>query len=225
MNNTKNYDAELTKWLSTYGSVTLQRIFEHYGFVVNYAEIKTLLSDKDGIYYQFIRIPFINILNGIVINQVEGYREYIQKTLIDYLMSGAANETNGFPQGESIRESLEIERTKFTDLADQFDIEYFNHNSLISESQKELINLSRNQLHDISNVADNDKFALVALVDEFEVRGRDLNVKFREFRTLMQKMIITIQDLMKILPNYQVDEKREASIKESINFDTEIGEI
>lgn len=225
MSNNENYNVAFTKWLSTYGSVTVQRIFDHYGFTVDHADIKALLADKDGVYYHFLRVPFINILNGIVIGQVEGYREYLQKVFVDYLMSGAANETNAPVQGASIREDLESERVTFIELANKFDLEYFHHNSLIAESQRQLIELSRSQFSDVNVVVDADKLMLVNMVDDFENRGRTLNSKFKDFRAQLQQMIITVQNLIETLPNYQIDENLIANIKEQIHFDTAIGDI
>ena len=119
---TKKLDVEFSKWISTYGTVTIQRVFDLFKFKVNYTEIKDLITNQDSVYYHFLRVPFMNILNGIVIDQVEGYREFVQKMFVDYLMSGAANETNAPVQGETIRAALEGERTKFIATMDEFDV-------------------------------------------------------------------------------------------------------
>lgn len=221
----KKLDVEFSKWLSTYGSVTVQRIFDLYKFKVSYEEIKDLMNNQDSVYYHFLRVPFINILNGIVIDQVESYREFIQKMFVDYLMSGAANETDAPVQGETIREALEGERTKFIDTTDKFDVEFFNHNSLISDSQKALIKLAKNKFADMDAVTDGDKQELDTLVESFEDKGRSMNAVFIDFRSQLQQMIITVQELVETLPNYQADDEQIASDKELIDFDTEVGEI
>lgn len=224
-NKAKTLDVEFSKWLSTYGSVTVQRIFEIFKFKVSYEEIKDLINNQDSVYYHFLRVPFVNILNGIVIDQVEGYREFIQKMFVDYLMSGAANETNAPVQGETIREALESERTKFIETTDQFDIAFFNHNSLISDSQKALIKLAKSKFADMGGVTDGDKQELYTLVEGFEEQARSLNATFVDFRSQLQQMIITVQELVETLPNYQADPEQLANNKELIDFDTDVGKI
>ncbi len=216
-------DKEFLQWLSTYGLVTVQRIFDLFHFDIEYTNAKEILNNKNRVYYNFLRVPFINIFNNIIISQVEGYREYIQKIFIDYLLSGAANETNAPSQGASIRETLEEDRQKFMSLADEFDIECFNHNSLIADSQASLIKMAKGKFKNMEEVQDSDKQELLELVENFEEKGKLLTAKFRDFRRLFQEMIVTTQELMDTLPNYQVDEQQLEMYKESINFDTNIG--
>lgn len=222
---TKKLDVEFSKWISTYGTVTIQRVFDLFKFKVNYTEIKDLITNQDSVYYHFLRVPFMNILNGIVIDQVEGYREFVQKMFVDYLMSGAANETNAPVQGETIRAALEGERTKFIATMDEFDVVFFNHNSLISASQKALIKLAKSNFADMNTVTDIDKQELYTVVEGFEEKARVLNATFIGFRGQLQKSIITLQELVATLPNYQADDERISCDKELIDFDTEVGEI
>ena len=218
------FNKNFVQWLSTYGSVTVQRIFDLLNFSLDYTKIKEILSDKDSIYYHFLKVPFINIFNNIIISQAEGYREYIQKVFIDYLLSGSANETGAPVQGEAIREDLEEHRKKFLSLADEFDIEYFNHNSMIAESQIALIKLAKTKFKNLKEIQEIDKLELLELVDRFEVQGKQLTLKFRDFRRQFKEIIITTQALLEMLPNYHVDEKQIEAYKEAINFDDNIGE-
>lgn len=218
------FNNEFIQWLSTYGLVTVQRIFDLLNFSLDYTNIKEILREKNSVYYHFLRVPFVNIFNNIIINQAEGYREYVQKIFIDYLLSGAANEVEAPVQGESIREELEENRKKFMDIADKFDIEYFNHNSLIAESQIALIKMARTKFKNSEEAQDIDKQELLELVDGFEEQGKLLTIKFREFRREFKEAIITTQALLENLPNYHVDEKQLETYKELIDFDTNIGE-
>lgn len=52
-----------------------------------------------------------------------------------------------------------------------------------------------------------------------------MNAVFIDFRSQLQQMIITVQELVETLPNYQADDEQIASDKELIDFDTEVGEI
>lgn len=216
------YNQGFMQWMSSYGVVTVQRIFDLLNLSLNYLKIKDTLSDRNSIYYQFLRVPFVHIFNNIIIGQIEGYREYIQRVFIDYLLSGAANEAEAPVQGATIREELEHKRQKFMKLADEFDIEYFNHNSLIAESQMALIKLSRTKFQNISEIQDADMHSLLELVADFEEKAENLTIKFREFRKQFQDMIISMQALLETLPNYHIDEKQIAKYKESIDFDVEV---
>lgn len=220
----ERFDTEFVQWVSTYGSVTVQRIFDLFNFSLDYTKIKDILTQKDSIYYHFLRVPFVNIFNNIIINQADGYREYIQKIFIDYLLSGAANETNAPVQGESIREDLEENRKVFMALSEEFDIEFFNHNSLIAESQIALIKLAKSKFRNMSAVQDEDKQELLTLVQNFEDKGRELTIRFRNFRQQFRETIVVNQALLETLPNYHVNEKQLETYKESIDFDINIGE-
>jgi hypothetical protein len=202
----------------------VQRIFDLYDFKFDYTKVKEILNNKEGIYYQFLRAPFINIFNNIIISQIEGYREYIQKLFIDYLLSGSANEQEAPVQGETIRQELEENRNQFMQLAEEFDLEVFNHNSLIAESQIALIELAKTKFKESSEPSKNNQQKLLDLVADFEKRGRELTLKFRDYRRKFRDIIIVNQDLLELLPNYYLDIKQVEAYKNSIDFDTNIGE-
>jgi hypothetical protein len=122
-------DKELSTWFSTYGLITVERILERYGITINHDDIGDILNDTSSIHYQLLRVPLNNILNNIILNQAEDYREYCQKLFIDYLLSGAGNESNAPAQGAAARESLEEDRLRLVSIGESYDIEVFNHHS------------------------------------------------------------------------------------------------
>lgn len=216
------YEDAFSEWLSTYSLVTIQRIFDLFNFFPDYSRIKEILKNRNDVYYHFLRVPLRNVFNNIIIGQAEGYREFVQKTFIDFLLSGAANE-GGANQGQNIREELEENRLAFMTLADEFDLDYFNHNSLIAESQEALINLARINFRNMKLVQDEDIQELIELVENFESQAKQLTIKFYAYREKFREIIITTQKLFDLVPNYQIDQEQMQIYKEAIDFDLNIG--
>lgn len=216
-------DKELQSWFSTYGLITIERIFAQYGLKIQQEQVHIILRDPESIYHLFLQIPFRNILNGIILNQASDYRGFLQKLFIDYLVSGAANEADAPLQGGAIRESLEEERGRMISLSDEFDIDHFKYEVLISESQKDLIKLAKNNFSKMDEVTDEDKTSLVDIVKKYELMATELNEKLCDYRKKFQELIILVQNLVTKLPNYQLDPNKMFEHKESINFDPNLG--
>ena len=135
-------DLDLKKWLSTYGLLTADRIFEKFNIHLNHDELTTAVKNPRSIYYQLLRIPLKNVFNGIILQQATDYQIYSQKLFIDYLLSGE-NEKDANASGASIREDIEIKRKHLVEIGEQFAQQEEAHQVLIAESQSSFIKLSR----------------------------------------------------------------------------------
>ncbi|MDF1757242.1 MAG: hypothetical protein P1U74_02980 [Legionellaceae bacterium] len=215
---------DLSSWFSTYNQITVERIFEQYGFKIKEDKIISILRDPESIYYQFLRIPFKNIINGIVLHQAEDYREFAQKIFVDYLLSGAGNETDAPPQGADLRESLEEERQNMMTIGDEFDVEVFNHNSLIANSQNKLIKLAKSRFSHEEEITEEDKQNLIEIIESYEEKTMEMNETLREYRREFHDLIIRVQDLAETLPNFSLDPDKMIQHREAIAFDSDIGE-
>ncbi|OGV37952.1 MAG: hypothetical protein A3E88_03405 [Legionellales bacterium RIFCSPHIGHO2_12_FULL_35_11] len=217
-------DSEFSKLFSTYGLVTVERILDNFGLKLTSDEIYKAIHDVNSIYYQLLIIPFRNILNGIIMQQVEDYREYLQKLFVDYLLSGAANETDEQPPAEGSKAGLEEERKKLIQIGEEFDNHVFKHHTLISHSQKELISISRSSFKNIAEASEEDKALLAAIVSKYQAKSQEIHEAFREFRRKIQKLIIAVQELSENLPDYRADPEKINMHRESIQFDANLGE-
>lgn len=216
-------ETDFASGVSTYALITIERILWYFGFALKPDEIIKLLKNKDNVYYHFLRVPFSNILNDIIISQIEGYREFVQKIFIDYLLSGSGNETEEQALDGSAKESLEEERKYVIEIGQTFDLVVFDNNSLLAESQKALIKLAKDKFKNLSKVTEEDNKILTDTVDSYECKSKELYQQLRVLRKNYQDVIVTIQSLIVTLPDYNPDQEKMMRHRESILFDTDIG--
>ena len=74
MNNNKSMDDDVSNWYSTYGLVTIERIFALMKIRLSVAELHMVSRSKNSPYYQLLQIPLKNIFNGIIMSQTNDYR-------------------------------------------------------------------------------------------------------------------------------------------------------
>lgn len=286
-------DIDLKKWLSTYGLLTADRIFEKFNIHLKHDELTTAVKNPRSLYYQLLRIPLKNVFNGIILQQAKDYQIYAQKLFIDYLLSGE-NEKDENASGASIREDIEVQRKHLVELGEQFNQQEQAHQRLIGESQSSLIKLARTLQDSLKKVSKQCKTVLrqqgmdfsqdalmqaikVAIIyydvndeklsesssfwTEFEkhleislnqtirskltpainefnqhkdetneilssflARASELTQNLRQCRTQFHEVIISANDLIKLLPDYKRDESQMEENLQSLNFDPQIGE-
>ncbi|HHS3030088.1 TPA: type 4 secretion system coupling complex assembly protein DotZ [Legionella pneumophila] len=134
-------DDELSQWLSTYGTITAERILGRYNISLPQDEILEAINIPSSFYRHLLQIPLKNVLNGIVIQQASDYHVYAQKLLIDYLLSGESSKEPD-SQGAGTRESLEDERQRLVQLGDEFHKLELEQDNLIASSQASLMKIS-----------------------------------------------------------------------------------
>lgn len=134
-------DDEFSKWFSTYGLITSQRILAHYKIAMPQTELIAAIKSATSFYRHLVQVPLKNVLNGIVLQQANDYHVYVQKLFIDYLLSGESGKPPE-AQGAATRENLEDERKALVDLGAQFNQQQLDHEAVINTSQKILIKLS-----------------------------------------------------------------------------------
>lgn len=142
MNDEVTKDAELSRWFSTYGFLTAERILERFNIHLKHDELIATVKNPKSYYFLLLRVPLKNIFNGIILEQARDYQIYVQKIFIDYLMSGHADKPKESP-GASTREDLEAERTNLIELNESYSAHETKHYKLISESQAKLKNFAK----------------------------------------------------------------------------------
>ncbi|RUR12814.1 hypothetical protein [Legionella sp. km772] len=143
---------EFSKWFSTYGLITSQRILGHYKISIPQKELIPAIKSATSFYHHLVQVPLKNVLNGIVLQQANDYHIYVQKLFIDYLLSGESGKPPE-AQGAATRESLENERKALVSLGEQFNQKQLDHEAVIGTSQKILIKLSTDLKESMANSA------------------------------------------------------------------------
>ena len=131
-------DEQLTKWFSTYGLITAERILGKYAIKLPQDDLIMAIKTPFSFYHRLVQIPLKNIFNGIVLQQASDYHVYAQKLFIDYLLSGETSKGEG-TLGALTRESLENERQQLVNLGEEFNKLQMHQNELIAKSQASLI--------------------------------------------------------------------------------------
>ncbi len=215
-------DDMFKNWFSTYGFITAERILSLIGFHLKHDDLIKAINDETSIYHAFLDVPFKNILNGIILAQVKDYREYAQRLFVDFLLSGAGNapapEANEIQPG-STKDLLEQERLKLIEIAEQFDLDEFEHNKLIAESQKALIALGK----DLKSQPQ-DAQQITEKMSSYDYRAVNLMQKARQYRSQFYDLIVHVRDLLDTLPDYRPNVEKLTEHRASLLFDTHIGE-
>ncbi|CAM2905948.1 hypothetical protein [Legionella worsleiensis] len=134
-------DEQLSKWFSTYGVITAQRLLGTYQITLPQNELISAIKSPYSFYHQLLQIPLKNVLNGIVLQQAGDYHVYAQKLFIDYLLSGESGKDETSP-GAFTRESLEDERQRLVTLGEDYHRLQLEQNKLIANAQARLIQIA-----------------------------------------------------------------------------------
>ena len=143
---------DLSIWLSTYGTLTANRILERFNIYLDSDELVSAIKDPLSIYHQLLIVPLKNVFNGIILQQAQSYQVYAQKLFIDYLLTGESGKEETSP-GANTRDDLEQERIKLVTLDEDFQNLVFTHQQLISESQLALIKASKRLINTLKKAS------------------------------------------------------------------------
>lgn len=139
-------DDDNQSWMSSYGIITAKRIVDKFGLTVDDRDVLLSLKSKSTFLFKLLRLPFRNMLNDVIRQQIYDYQVYAQKIFIDYLLSGETTKPETSPGGSS-RETLEELRQRFVLKCKYFqDLEY-KHFHLIANSQRRIILQSKKWQH------------------------------------------------------------------------------
>ena len=220
----KEKDNGYSMWYSTYGTLTTQRVLERLGIRLPHDEFIKAVKDVDGIYYQVLRVPMMNIFNGIIYQQAYDYQVYAQKLFIDYRLSPEFAKEADSPGG-GIRADLDELYDRLLEQGKAFNEELFVHYRLISESQLSLIDqvaqLKRTKSN-LSNLMDNSSFNETMLA--FKDRAEIIMGTFRHYRTEFYQLILQITDRFTMLVDYHYDLENAERQRMLLRFDMKIGD-
>lgn len=208
---------ELSHWFSTYGLITAERILGKYSIVLPQETLLSAIKDPASFYHRILQVPLKNVLNGIVLQQAHDYHVYAQKLFIDYLLSGdsAADENS---QGASTRERMEEERLNLITLGKEFHQQQLDQDSLIAASQAYLIKVTKEW-----NEAE-EGAVFHEHLETYLQQAKEMNAQARMFRSRFYNAIIRVTELIKLMPNYRIDEAQDLVNREPLYFDKTIGD-
>lgn len=217
-------DAEMSRWYSSYGVITAQRLFENLNVHLSYDELLLLNNHPKSCYYQLLQVPLKNIFNGIIIDQTTDYREYAQKMLIDYLISGAANPTDEQSNLAGAKLELEDMRRELIEEGDQFDMLQFEHHKLILDSQKLLLKLAKKLPKPVNVQETRVDEAFMTAISPLFGQTELITQKVKSFRARFLQTILRGRALLNTLPDYFNRFEGDIAHLEALDFDAKLGD-
>lgn len=193
---------ELSQWLSTYGLLTAERIFERIHFALTQDELLSTVRNPQGVCHQLLRVPLKNVFNGIIFQQARDYLVYAQKLFIEYLLSPEGNREESHDEsisGSDTREALEVARLSLIDMEKAFAQREDAHAHLIAKSQASLIKLSK----DLQKKSQQVVKKMTRISKPHDVTGDDLQHAVRYF--LIHSSGELTQDLLEVPELFWVD--------------------
>jgi hypothetical protein len=130
----RSQEEAANKLLSTYQWVTVKQLFDRVGLVLQQADIEIILSTRTSFYYRMLLPAMMHVLNGIILDQTKEYRLFLQKSLIDFLMSGGADHPAG-TKGAETGALVEKERTAAIRTSEGLDRIQSAHHAMIAKTQ------------------------------------------------------------------------------------------
>lgn len=222
--NNKSMDEEQSTWYSTYGLVTIERIFGSMKIHLSQEHLHQVSRTPNSPYYQLLTVPLKNIFNGILIHQATDYREYTQKMLVDYLLSGAANLPAEVTKPEGVRLELEMMRTDLIAVGEQFDLLQFEHYRLINDSQGALIDAARSIPKSFKLLDDKLTKKIIAIAEPFMEKSQNINVRVKDFRKQFYQTILSAKDRLDTVADYFNYFEKQPEHLEALQFDAKLGE-
>lgn len=222
--NNKSMDDAVSNWYSTYGLVTIERIFALMKIRLSVEELHTVSRTQSSPYYQLLQVPLKNIFNGIIISQTNDYREFAQKMLIDYLLSGAANLAPEQTKPEGVRLELELMREDLIGYAEQFDLLQFDHFTLINESQKIAIATAATFPTPRALLDEALGMQVQDIMSSFLEQAEAINLKILDFRKQFYDVILKTRERLGSVPDYFNQFQTQPEHMEALNFDAKLGE-
>ena len=222
--NNKSMAEEHTTWYSTYGLVTLERVFGLLNVHFTQEELHIISSSPNSPYHQLIQVPLKYIFTGIIISQANDYREFAQKMLVDYLLSGAANLPPEQTKPEGVQLELEVMRQNVITASEQFDLLQFEHYRLINESQRNAIETAKTLPVPRILIDDEKGMEIRNQISPFLEQADDVNQKAKTFRKQFQQMILKIRELLETVPDFYARLESKEEHMEALYFDAKLGE-
>ncbi len=222
--NNKSMDENISTWYSTYGLVTIERIFDLLGITLDQDALHTISQSPQSPYYQLLQAPLKNIFNGIIINQASDYREYAQKMLVDYLLSGAANLSEEQTKHEGARLELELMRIALIETGEKFDLLQFEHYKLINESQRTSMDLAATLPNSNVLLDEQQGTAIMQAMLPFVEQAEALSLQIKNFRKQFYETILKARDLLDSIPEYFNQLESQPEHMELLHFDANLGE-
>ncbi len=279
-----------SKWFSSYGMITANRIIDRYGIVLDNRDLLHALKFSESFFFKLIRLPLRNMLNDVIRQQVYDYVVYAQKLFVDYLLSGETTKP-ATAQGGYTREELEEVRQRLVALCKEFQETEYQHFRLIAQSQRHIIqhtkqwqqnfvslvdDLRKNEnvsvgqkrllqlcsgvlcyvslnadsktmrhtfteiikRYESINISDSAQEAIIQLcqnqaeeaqsilssLQKFSEQVETIYQQMRHFRKEITEIIIKTNELIRLLPEYHLDNELNEKNKEELYFDSHLGE-
>lgn len=132
---------------STYARMTAERLLDGLGVHLSREGLSSALQNRASFFEKLLTVPYKNILNGIILDQIHEYQVYIQKLFVEYFMSELASANHQGQEGEDTRRQVADCQLHLESLNEQLPRLHESHLKLIAKTQLELMNFVKEINH------------------------------------------------------------------------------
>jgi hypothetical protein len=214
------------EWFSTYAILTAERILERFHIQLSHQELTDILKNPESPYYHLLSVPLKNIFNGILMTQVHDYQVYAQKILIDYKLGSPDSGDDDNTSGTHAQEELEVKYVELIEYGAELEERKQQHQELISESQAWLIKETQNKQNlteKFKNFHQNTE--LSEQMAAFGKRVENQMMELQNLRTMFRELILDINNLLVVVPDYFIDTDDMAKKREALDFNPELSDF
>ena len=144
----QNQQQTVEQDLGSYSYLIAENILNKFNLKLSTADIEKAFKDKNSPYFNLLKVPMLNCLNGMVYEQCDTYKLFCQKRLTDYALNVNPSEDQlkqsegAFSLPESIMmlgDELVANQAKLREL----EIDYYE---ILAKTQSYLINYVKKQI-------------------------------------------------------------------------------
>ncbi len=209
----------------TYEILIAQNLLNQFHLNLELPELEKALKDKKSIYSILLNVPMQNSFNGMILSQIETYKQFCQKRLADYIIStNPTREEQASPDFEEIIPD-DIERYKQALINLQNDLrtveqDYYDG---IAKTQAYLIKVVNFEIINQGVFSGNYTKDILEFINEKAIEAQQTRTKLVQLRQEWEKMSSDVCVLLADKSGYLIDENADLAQRSELNFLKNLG--
>ena len=209
----------------TYEILIAQNLLNQFHLNLELPELQKALKEKKSIYFILLNVPMQNSFNGMILSQIETYKQFCQKRLADYVIStNPTREEQASPDFEDIIpdniESFKQELIKLQGNLRAIEQDYYNG---IAKIQAYLIKIVNFEIINQGIFSGNFSKDALRFIDEKAIEAQQMRINLLQQRQEWEKMAGDICLLLADKSGYLIDENEDLAQRSELNFLKNLG--
>lgn len=209
----------------TYEILIAQNLLNQFHLNLELPELEKALKNKKSIYSILLNVPMQNSFNGMILSQIETYKQFCQKRLADYIIS--TNPTREEQASSDFEEVIpnDIERYKQELINLQTNLRTVEQTYYdgIAKIQAYLIRMVNFEIINQGRFSGNFTEDSLRFIDEQAIEAQQLRVNLLQLRQEWEKMASDVCVLLADKSGYLIDENEDLAQRSELNFLKNLG--